>query len=1027
VLAETEVKEFPPFRLDPHNQCLWRLDSSADAGRIDLKPKTFDVLRFLVDNPGRLITHDELLEEVWPGADVQQEVVKGHVLAIRKALGDTAEEPRFVLTLRRRGYKFIAAVSCEQASERPPPARLGKFVGRIEPLSQLSEALRKARSASPQLMFVTGEPGIGKTELVERFLQELGHEEDTTVAIGRCIEGYGGIEPHYPVLEALSSLTRQRNGEAVAQALQLVAPTWAVQLPGLLPGQTRASLQQQIAGSSGARMVREFGQLLDKLTERRTLVLVLEDLHWSDNSTVDLLSAFARRRGPARVLMIATYRLGDAAASNHPIHSLSRDLTVNKIATRVILQPLAPAAVMEFVACAVIGAGTQQLAQLLAEQASGNPLLMTATLENFIERGLMIASGDGFRLGVPVAELKIEISSDLSQVLEARIAQLDERQQRALAASSVVGMTFNAATAASASGLPPIEFEEVCETLVRTDKCIVIAALQTNPDGTVVRNYSFKHALYRRALYERQGPIRLAQSHRMIREDLERLYPAAERKMIALQLVQHCAGCAEWTRALDYLREALVVARARFAYRDGLALFNLGSELAGHLPQAERAEIELETLEGCATLYTSTRDPRAFAAYEDLAARASKLGRADVQARALIGMTYVLGWRDNAHCRVLLLEALETSRAQVNPLMRARTELSAHMGLLFLDGWDDSHATACNAALQVLKSGSDKLEAAWALVEHSLLDTVAGRYQAAYRAVREDFRTLIESEVIRAGLHTARMFYNTCLVAPWSLFFLGDLGAAFADLEVSIPLMKESGNDYSARILQLVRGWFRARVGDFQGAHEDCLSALESDGPDESPAPPLDAHEYRIYLVVRGAAEAGLGHFERAHELFEERARLAREMPVSLDWYWRMIAEFETAHLWLSAGKADRAEVHARLLLKLTLESRERTFQALAWDALAEVQLMQDSPRAALESAEHALALAEECETPLASWRAHSTAARTYDRLGHKVEASSSRERSVRASEQLLSTFPEVHPLRELFRKHVMRVRDEAN
>ena len=478
------MKEFPPFRLDPDNLCLWRLDSSADAGRIDLKPKTFDVLRFLVDNPGRLITHDELLEEVWPGADVQQEVVKGHVLAIRKALGDTAEEPRFVLTLRRRGYKFIAAVSCEQASERPPPARLGKFVGRVEPLSQLSEALRKARSTSPQLVFVTGEPGIGKTELVERFLQELGQEEDTTVAIGRCIEGYGGIEPHYPVLEALSSLTRQRNGEAVAQALQLVAPTWAVQLPGSLPGQTRASLQQQIAGSSRARMVREFGQLLDELTERRTLVLVLEDLHWSDNSTIDLLSAFARRRSPARVLMIATYRLGDAAASNHPIHSLSRDLTVNKIATRIILRPLAPAAVMEFVASAVIGTGTQQLAQLLAEQASGNPLLMTATLENFIERGLMIATGDGFRLGVPVAELKIEISSDLSQVLEARIAQLDERQQRALAASSVVGMTFNAATAASASGLAPIEFEEVCETLVRTDKCIVIAALQTNPDGT---------------------------------------------------------------------------------------------------------------------------------------------------------------------------------------------------------------------------------------------------------------------------------------------------------------------------------------------------------------------------------------------------------------------------------------------------------------------------------------------------------------------------------------------------------------
>jgi DNA-binding winged helix-turn-helix (wHTH) protein/tetratricopeptide (TPR) repeat protein len=1015
------VKDFPPFRLDPINQCLLRLDTAGTEQRIELKPKTFDVLRYLVDNPGRLITHDELLEEVWRGAEVQQEVLKSHVLAIRKALGDTADEPLYILTLRKRGYKFIAPVSFDPVSGKLTRVRLGKFVDRARPLSELREALRLARSNVPQLVFVTGEPGIGKTELVERFLEEIGSDGDTSVTIGRCIEGYAGIEPHYPVLEALDGLTRQRNGEGVVRDLKEIAPTWALQLPGLLSGQTRALLQQQIAASSRDRMVREFCQLIDKLGSRRTLVLVLEDLHWSDHSTVDVLSAFARRSSRARALIIATYRFADAAAANHPVRSLSRELLVHKIGTWLTLPPLRPAAVTEFVASSVTGAGAQQLAQLITEQAGGNPLLMIATLENFIERGLIAPGVDGFRLVVPVAQLNVEISSDLSQVLESRISQLDDREQSALTAASVVGVAFDAATAAPACGMTAIEFEEVCETLIRNDKCISRAQLQRYPDGTVVREYTFKHVLYRRALYERQGPVRLARSHRAIYETLERLYPAGARQQIALQLLEHLAGCGEWHKAVECVREGLIIVRTRFGYRDGIALFALGGELARHLAPAERAAIELEMLEGKAGIYAAIRDSHAFAAYEELAALARAGGLVDVHARALIGMTYTTGWRDNARCRALLQEALQTSEAQSNPVMRARTQLSAYMGLLFLDGWVDDYAARCTSALQVLKTGPDKLDAAWALVEHSQLDAVASRYRAAHRAVRDDFPTLIDTEVIRPGMNAARMYYTACLVAPWALFFLGELGPAFKELEASIPVMRSNGNDYSARILQLVRGWFRAYTGDYEGAHDDCLAAAANDASDVVPVPTLDAHEYRIYLVVRGAAETGLGNFARAHELFEERDRLATQAPVSLDWYWRLIAEYETVNLWLAAGEAARAEQHARLLLKLTLQASERTFQALAWNALAEVQIMRGEPHAAFESSERALAVSNEYETHLATWRVHATCARVHGMLGRVVEAASSRELSCRSSGRLLSTFPESHPLRDLFAKRIAR------
>jgi tetratricopeptide (TPR) repeat protein len=384
-------------------------------------------------------------------------------------------------------------------------------------------------------------------------------------------------------------------------------------------------------------------------------------------------------------------------------------------------------------------------------------------------------------------------------------------------------------------------------------------------------------------------------------------------------------------------------------------------------------------------------------------------------------MTYTTGWRDNAHCRALLQEALQTSAAQSSPVMRARTQLSAYMGLLFLDGWDDDHATRCTSALQVLKCGPDKLDAAWALVEHSQLDAVASRYRAAYRAVRDDFPTLIDTEVIRPGMNAARMYYTACLVAPWALFFLGEIGPACKELEASIPAMRSNGNDYSARILQLVRGWFRAYAGDYEGAHADCLAAAANDASDVASGPALDAHEYRIYLAVHGAAETGLGNFARARELFEERDRLAGQAPVSLDWYWRLIAEYETVNLWLAAADPARAEAHARLLLKLTLQTSERTFQALAWNALAEVEMMYGKPHAALESTKRALAISNEYETHLATWRVHATAARAYRMLGGVVEAADSTELSAAASGRLLSTIAQSHPLRDLFAKRIAR------
>src|SRR3984893_10441943 len=103
------MKDFSPFRLDTLNQCLWRVDAGNEE-RVRLTPKAFAVLRYLAEHSGRLVTQDELLNALWPDTFVQPEFLKSHILDVRGALGDSAKNPRFIETLPKRGYQFIAPV-----------------------------------------------------------------------------------------------------------------------------------------------------------------------------------------------------------------------------------------------------------------------------------------------------------------------------------------------------------------------------------------------------------------------------------------------------------------------------------------------------------------------------------------------------------------------------------------------------------------------------------------------------------------------------------------------------------------------------------------------------------------------------------------------------------------------------------------------------------------------------------------------------------------------------------------------------
>jgi predicted ATPase len=132
-----------------------------------------------------------------------------------------------------------------------------------------------------QVVFVTGETGIGKTTLVDEFVHQVAADfPDIRIARGQCVEGYGSKEAYYSVLEALSQLCGRARGDTVVQVLASLAPTWLVQFPAHVRHEQREMLHQEFVGATRVRMLREISEALETISSEKPLLLVLEDLHW---------------------------------------------------------------------------------------------------------------------------------------------------------------------------------------------------------------------------------------------------------------------------------------------------------------------------------------------------------------------------------------------------------------------------------------------------------------------------------------------------------------------------------------------------------------------------------------------------------------------------------------------------------------------------------------------------------------------------------------------------------------------------
>ncbi|HSF30639.1 MAG TPA: AAA family ATPase [Candidatus Tectomicrobia bacterium] len=587
---------FLPICLDLASECLWR-----GAQAIPLRPKTFAVLRYLLDHPGQLLTKTAILDAVWPGITIGDGGLMVCMHELRRALGDDPKAPRYIETLPRRGYRFIGHIPLirHPASLSPQSSSLSPVapVGRKAEMAYLQERLERALRGARQVVFVTGEGGLGKTTLIDAFVEAVGRDRRLWVGRGQCIEHYGAGEAYMPVLEAFGGLCREPEGQKLVQCLAQHAPTWLAQMPGLVSASDLEALQRQVMGATRERMLRELATAIEVFTDAQALVLVLEDLHWGDYSTLDLLTMLGRRREPARLLVLGTYRPEDVLRQAHPLQIVQHELHIHGRCETLPLTLLTEVAIAAYLTACFPGLPmVERLAHFVHQRTDGNPLFMVNVVENWLAQGILVERDGLWTLPAGFEALPAGVPESLRQMIAQRLKQLSAEYLQVVEAASVAGAEFSAAAVAAALSQEVAWVETSCTHLARQGQLLRLSGERAWPNGVVATCYSFIHALYQEVVYNQVPAAQRVNLHRRIGEGLEAGYGTLASD-IAAELAMHFERGRDARRAITYLRQAAGNTLRRYANREAIEHLTKGLALIHNLPETpERTREELDLL-----------------------------------------------------------------------------------------------------------------------------------------------------------------------------------------------------------------------------------------------------------------------------------------------------------------------------------------------------------------------------------------------------------------------------------------------
>ncbi len=754
-----------------------------------------------------------LLQHVWAGTHVTETVLRVCIREIRVALADAAEAPQYLQTVGRQGYQWLVAgdgAAGPRAAARP-------IAGRQAEVEALARWFARAATGERQLGLLSGEGGIGKTTVLDLWLTPLATTSAVWLERGQCAEHYGEGEPYLPVLDALGQLSRGPAGPALLAVLRRYAPMWLGQLPGLVSEAELERVQRQVQGATQARMIRELAEALAVLTADTPLVLVLEDLHWSDHATVECLAYLAQRREPVRLLVVGTYRPVETVLHAHPLRGLVQELCGRGQAVDLRLEFLPAEDVAAYVAGRLGGPVAAPRAAFISERTSGNALFMVNMVDYLVAQGMVVRHAGEWRLRERAKSQGVSIPEGLRQLLTRRIEALLPETRRVLEGASVVGREF--AVAAVAAGLQCLvaDVEARCDALATQHHFVDDTGVVVWPDGTRGGTYRFQHALYQQALYEQIGTARRGPCHRDIGGCLEAGY-GARAGDIAAQLAIHFEYGGETLRAVHYWQQAGDNATRRNAYHEAIIALRKGLALLATLPESpERIQRELALQLMLGELLMAAQgmaSPAAGDAYSRAHALCQQVGDTPQLFRALGGLCTFHSAQARLHTgRAFGQQFFDLAQRQRDPVLVREGHVL--LGTAALDQGDPVAARAHLEQSLELAAAPPPATALSAAGLHPRIESLAKLMRVLWLlgyAAQAQRRGQEALALARHVGHTPSVAYAAYFVTTLSQC-RRDVAATHAHADALMALAQEQGFVFRLEQGRILRGWALAMQG----------------------------------------------------------------------------------------------------------------------------------------------------------------------------------------------------------------------
>jgi DNA-binding winged helix-turn-helix (wHTH) protein len=892
---------------------------------VPLQRIPLELLCLLVERRGLLVTREEILERVWgKGVFVDSEnSINTAIRKVRQALRDNPDAPRFVATVPARGYRFIAEIRApktsraEQFRARPPST----MVGRERELASLLSGLDDAASRRGRLFLISGEPGVGKTRLADE-VAAAADAKRMAILVGHCSEHDEAVA-YLPFVEVLENFVdRAMNPDSLRKALGEQASELARLLPKLrhiLPG---LSPPLDLPPAQARRhLFNCFFDFAARIASEQPALMILEDLHWADDSTLSLLDHLVQRLADLPLIVIGTYRDAELNVTR-PLAKTLEDLLRGRLATSVRLKGL-PRDEVAAMLNSLSGkpAPATVVGEIFAE-TEGNPFYVEELFRHLEEENRLYDLTGQFRADLKIGELDAPPSVRL--VVARRLARLTDLTQKMLATAAVIGRFFNLEILQASSAA---ESDSILECIEKAEKAELVYSVADSPRA----RFEFAHELTRQAVLGGLSAARRQLLHLKVADAIERTYSTAPEYYG--ELAHHFRLGGDPDKAIDYLVRAAREAGARSAPQQSISLANTGLELLSAISDHQRRdqyELLLQMILGsCGSLAKGFAVPEVERAYSKALELIGRANQTPAAVRAMVGL-YVYYSRGADYQRAATLQAqmLELVPTLAEPRLRGIIHYSIGFRLMYMGEfetarnqleqaitWSAGHPrrVQARAAMALTVWNLGYADRAWLLIKEAAAEV--RELPDPYTQVMVADNALMIS-CLSKDIQNTRRYAEEMIEKSTPYGFIAEVGIAtimlaWADGQAgdlkAVDRLRESVAEFEAGEGDLGHASFLGRIAELClkfGRNDEAVSVLE-EAIDFIARTGQGYAESEIYRL-RGEAELELGrsHIGSAAKWFERAIDAARKHSARIA---ELRATADLARLLAKQRKRDQA------------------------------------------------------------------------------------------------------------------------